>query len=230
MYQAVNQSWPCKGLIKQRLTRVASQPWLTGHGEDVSGGVVTPAAESDSSLMGPLSTGNALTMGMILAERRAPFKQAIVDLCYVHQLARRWLKWWHHLNVTVELKEAVKAQVFEDSSKAVEVLWGPLRWWMGNVHMGLHDLEMWERSTDGGHVQARIQEIYLESCRQASSRWRREFARRQSAADSGLIGLHWDELKRMYGEAATLVEARYNYDAHDCLHLTGVPPSTGQGF
>ena len=74
MYQAVNQSWPRRGLIKQRLTRVASQPWLTGRREDVSGGVVTPAAESDSSLMGPLSTGNALTMGMILAERRAPFK------------------------------------------------------------------------------------------------------------------------------------------------------------
>ena len=101
---------------------------------------------------------------------------------------------------------------------------------MGSVHTGLHDLEMWEHSTDGGHVQARIQEIYLESCRQASSRWRREFARRQSVADSGLIGLHWDELKRMYGEAATLVEARYNYDAHDCLHLTGVLPGTGQGF
>jgi len=59
---------------------------------------------------------------------------------------------------------------------------------------------------------------------------RSEFARRQSAADSGLIGLHLHELKRMYREAATLVEARYNYDAHDCLHLTGVPPGTGQGF
>ena len=55
-------------------------------------------------------------------------------------------------------------------------------------------------------------------------------ARRQSVADTGLIGLHWHELGRMYREAATLVEARYNYDAHHCLHLTGVLPGTGQGF
>jgi len=48
-------------------------------------------------------------------------------------------------------------------------------------------------------------------------------------ADTNLIGLHWHELERMYREAAAQVEARYNYDSHDCLHLTGVSPGTGQG-
>ena len=112
----------------------------------------------------------------------------------------------------MDLKETVKAQAYEKSSKAVQAQWGPLQWWMGRVHMGLHDLEVWERRTDGGHVHARIQKIYLESCRQASSRWRGEFAKRQSVADTNLIGTHWHELERMYKEAAAQVEARYNYD------------------
>ena len=86
-----------------------------------------------------------------------------------HQIARQWLVWWNHFNVTVQRREAVKVQVFEQSSAPVQFLWDPLRWWMERVHMGLHVLEMWERRTDGGHTQARMQEIYLESCRQASS-------------------------------------------------------------
>jgi len=229
IYQTVNQSWPHKGLIKQRLSKVASQPWLTGRKEDISGGVVTPATAPAKNLVGPLNTENALTMEAMVEGRRATLRRANEDLCYVHQLARRWLKWWTYHNAKVDLKETVKAQAYEKSSKAVQAQWGPLQWWMGRVHMGLHDLEVWERRTDGGHVHARIQKIYLESCRQASSRWRREFARRQSVADTNLIGTHWHELERMYWEAAAQVEARYNYDSHDCLHLTGVSPGTGQG-
>ena len=35
-------------------------------------------------------------------------------------------------------------------------------------------LQMWERKSDGGHVQHRIHELYLESCSHAWTRWRRE--------------------------------------------------------
>jgi len=93
----------------------------------------------------------------------------------------------------------------------------------------LHDLEMWERRPDGGHVQARIQEIYPESCQQALAQWRNEFARRRSAVDTGLIRLHLQEMERIFQEAVAQVEARSNYDTHDCLHLTVMSPRAGQG-
>ena len=75
---------------------------------------------------------------------------------------------------------------------------------MSQVHMGLHDLQMWERTWDG-NVQHRVRELYLESCSEASARWRSEFTRRQDA------------------EAAARVAALHTYDAHDCLTLTGTP-------
>uniref|UniRef100_A0A7S1NVE8 Uncharacterized protein n=1 Tax=Eutreptiella gymnastica TaxID=73025 RepID=A0A7S1NVE8_9EUGL len=65
MYQAVSRSWPSRGLLRQRPTRVASQPW---HGVDISGGVFTPATALTISLAGPLDPQNALSMEAIVAE------------------------------------------------------------------------------------------------------------------------------------------------------------------
>ena len=45
---------------------------------------------------------------------------------------------------------------FEDSE--TEVLWAPLRQRKGQVHMGLHDLQMWEHTRDG-HVQHRVHDL-----------------------------------------------------------------------
>jgi len=112
---------------------------------------------------------------------------------------------------------------------AVQVLWDPQRWWMGCVHVELHKLKMSEGIPNGVHVQAMILEIYLESCRHASSQWRKDFARRQSAADTVLIKLHWQERESILQEAITQVQARYNHDADDWLTLTGISPRMGQG-
>ena len=85
---------------------------------------------------------------------------------------------------------------------------------MGQVHMGLHDLQMWERTWDG-NVQHRVHELYLESCSDASAQWRSEFTRRQNA--------EWYQLRHLYAEAAARVAALHTYDANDCLTLTGTP-------
>ena len=181
-----------------------------------------PGNRASQKMVGPLNTENALTMEAMVEGRRATLRRANGDLCYVHQLARRWLKWWTYLNAKVDLKGTVKAQAYEKSSKAVQAQWGPLQWWMGRVHMGLHDLEVWERRTDGGHVHARIQKIYLESCRQASSRWRWEFARRQSVADTNLIGTHWHELERIYWGGVSRTQCTQCARSAHAVQLTGV--------
>jgi len=36
-------------------------------------------------------------------------------------------------------------------------------------------------------------------------------------------------MEKIYREAVARVEARYHYDAHGCLHLTGIYPGTVQG-
>uniref|UniRef100_A0A7S1NU95 Uncharacterized protein n=1 Tax=Eutreptiella gymnastica TaxID=73025 RepID=A0A7S1NU95_9EUGL len=154
--------------------------------------------------------------------------RAKMNLRYSHQIARQWLKWWKHFSGRVQQKEAVKAKTFEGVSEAVRALWDPLRWWIGRVYTGLHDLEMWERRHDGWHVQERLQEIYFQSCRHTWSRWRRDFAGRQSAADTGLIRFHWHEMERIFREAVAQVETRCDYDAQDCLPLTGMPSMMGQ--
>ena len=110
----------------------------------------------------------------------------------------------------------------DQSSRATKVLWAPLRQWMGQVHMGLHDLQMWERTWDG-NVQHRVHELYLESCSNAWARWRRKFTRRQNASDTKLFGAHWYQLRHLYAEAAARVVACHTYDANDCLTLTGTP-------
>ena len=94
---------------------------------------------------------------------------------------------------------------------------------MGQVYIGLHDLEMWERRLEGGNVQHRIREIYLESCRNASTQWRREFTRQQNASNTVLMRLCCFQLERIYGEAKARVMALSTYDEHDCLTLTGTP-------
>ena len=82
--------------------------------------------------------------------------------------------------------------------------WGGASGFMGQVHLGLHDLQMWVRTWDG-NVQHKVHGLYLESCSDASARWRSEFTRRQNA------------------EAAAQVVARHTYDANDCRALTGTP-------
>ena len=39
--------------------------------------------------------------------------------------------------------------LYQVSSRATEALLEPVRQWMGRVHMGLHDLQMWEKDTMG---------------------------------------------------------------------------------
>ena len=155
-------------------------------------------------------------------ERQELHRQSWIVLCTVHGHARRWLRWWDKANRRLRDSTGRTERTMEQSSRATEVLWAPLRQWMGQVHMGLHDLQMWERTRDG-HVQHRIHELYLESCSDAWARWRREFTRRQNTSDTKLVGAHWYRLRRLYAEAAAWVVARHTYDANDCLTLTGTP-------
>ena len=204
MYQSVNPSWPNSGLIRMRLTRIASKPWLVGRRADLSGGIVTLAVAPRLCLSGLLSAENALIMEAAATERRELHRQSWIVLCHVHGHAKRLLKWWDKVSRRLQDSTGRTERAMEQSSRATEVLWAPLRQWMGEVHMGLHDLQMWERTWDG-NVQHRVRELYLESCSEASARWRSELTRRQDA------------------EAAARVAALHTYDAHDCLTLTGTP-------
>ena len=89
MYQSVNPSGPNSGLIRVRLTEIASKPWLMGRRADQSGGIVTPAVAPRLCLSGLLSAGNALTMETAVMERRGLHRQSWIVLCTVHGHARR---------------------------------------------------------------------------------------------------------------------------------------------
>ena len=84
---------------------------------------------------------------------------------------REVVEWCDKVNRRLRDSTGRTEHAMEQSSRATEVLWAPLRQWMGQVHMGLHDLQMWERTWDG-NVQHRVHELYLESCSDASARWR----------------------------------------------------------
>ena len=47
-------------------------------------------------------------------------------------------------------------------------------------------------------------------------------AKRQ-IVDTEVLRAHDTRVKRLYDEAVARVVARYTYDAHDCLTLTGTP-------
>ena len=100
---------------------------------------------------------------------------------------------------------------------------GALGQWMRQVHMGLHNLQIWERRSDGGHVQHRIHELYLGSCSYAWTRWRREFTKRQNGPDTKLIRAHWYRMEHLYDEAVARVVARHTCGGNGCPTLTGTP-------
>ena len=89
--------------------------------------------------------------------------------------------------------------------------------------MGLHDLEMWERRHDGGHVEYRIHQLYLKSCSHTWRRWRWKSTEQKQTVDTELLRSHCRWLERLYDEAKATVMARHTYDEHDCLTLTGTP-------
>ena len=133
-------------------------------------------------------------------------------------MARDWLRWWHHTNGRLWNNSWAAARTYWLSSRATEVLWEPLRRWMG-----LHDLKMWERRHDGRHVQYRIHEFYWKSCSYAWRRWRWKFREEKQGVGTKLLRSHYRWLERLYHEAAARVMARCTYDGHDCLTLTGTP-------
>ena len=137
-------------------------------------------------------------------------------------MARNWLRWLHYAHCRLRISLRAAAWTFEDSSSATAVLWEPLRLWMGQVHMGLNDLEMWERRHDGGHVEHKIHQLYLKSCSYTRRRWRWKFPEQKQIVDTELLRCHYRWLERLYDEAKATVMARYTYDEHDCLTLTGI--------
>ena len=57
--------------------------------------------------------------------------------------------------------------------KATNILWSPLRRWMGYVHIRLRDLQTWEKRDPGRwNVEQRIRAVYREACAKVSHRWR----------------------------------------------------------
>ena len=76
---------------------------------------------------------------------------------------------------------------------------------MGQVHMGLHDLEMRGRRHKGGHVRYRIQQLYLKSCSYTWKRWTWKCTEQKQVVDTELLRSHGGQVKRLYDEAeATL--------------------------
>ena len=159
-----------------------------------------------------------------MAERRALHDHSAHILRCIHTMARNLLRLWHHINGRLQKSLRDVTLAYQVSSRATEALWEPLRQWMGRVHMGLHDLEMWERRHDGGHVEYRIHELYLQSCRYTWRRWRWRYTAGRQIVDAEVLRAHDTRVKRLYDEAVARVVARYTYDAHDCcLTLTGTP-------
>jgi hypothetical protein len=62
---------------------------------------------------------------------------------------REVVEWCDKVNRRLRDSTGRTEHAMEQSSRATEVLWAPLRQWMGQVHMGLRDLRMWERTWDG---------------------------------------------------------------------------------
>ena len=154
-------------------------------------------------------------------KRRDLHRQSWIVLRTIHGHAKRWLRCWDKANPRLQDSTGFTGRTMEQSFRATEVMWAPLRQWMGPVHMRLHDLQMWERKRDGGHVQHRI---HLESCRRAWARRRREFTRRQNASDTILRRGHWYRMEHLYDEAVARVVARHTYDGNDRLTPTAIPP------
>ena len=125
-----------------RLTEIASKPWLMGRRAGSLGGIVTPAVAPRLCLNGLLSARNALTMETAAMERQELHRQSWIVLCTVHGHARRWLRWWDKANRRLRDSTGRTERAMEQSSRATEILWAPLRQWMGQVHIGLHDLQM----------------------------------------------------------------------------------------
>ena len=157
MYRAVNPSWASSGLTRLRLSRIASQLWLMGRQADCVGGIVTTGAPPRLWMGGPLRAENVLKMQPAIVERQALHDQRL----HIHRGTKRWLQWWHQTNSRLKNNAWIVRSSLELSSRATEALWESLRRWMGQVHMGLHDLEMWERRSDGvqGNVHHRIHDI-----------------------------------------------------------------------
>ena len=73
----------------------------------------------------------------------------------------------------------------------------------------------------GGHVEYRIHQLCLKSCSHTWRRWRWRFTEQKQIVDTELLGSHYRWLERLRDEAKAAVMARYTYDEHDCLTLTG---------
>ena len=170
MYQSVNPSWPNSGLIRMRLTEIASKPWLMGRRADQSGGIVTPAVALRLCLSGLLSAGNALTMEAAAMERRKLHRQSWIVLCHVHGHTRRLLKWCDKVNRRPRDSTGVRSTLWnslQGNGGAVGPpptmdgpgAYGPPRPPDVGAHMGRG-------------VQHKVHELYLESCSDASARWR----------------------------------------------------------
>ena len=110
---------------------------------------MNPAAAARLCLGGLLNAENALTIETSGLERRALHDQSWLVLRIILRNARRWLRWWHKANRRLQNSTGITECIMEQSCRATEVLWAPRRQQMGQVHMGLHELQMWERRSNG---------------------------------------------------------------------------------
>ena len=90
------------------------------------------------------------------------------------------------------------------------------RWWWQTLERVLPTAEY------------RIHQLYLTSCSNTWRQWRWTFTEQKQIVDTELLGSHYRWLERLYDEAKATVMARYTYDEHDCLTLTGIHPRGGR--
>ena len=102
-----------------------------------------------------------MSLKCAIVEQQALRDQTLRILRRIHRHAKRWLQWWHHTDSRPDNNAWIARPILELSFRAIEALWESLRRWMGQVYMGLHDLEMWECRSDGGNVQHIIHEMHM---------------------------------------------------------------------
>ena len=68
---------------------------------------------------------------------------------------------------------------------------------------------VWERRHDGEHVEYRIRELSLKSCRYAWRLWRWQYTGKRQIVDTEILRAHGVRVKSLYDEALARVVARY---------------------
>ena len=130
--------------LKSRLTVLASGLWIVdwiGQKPDNQGGIVMPRATLRGHVVvtSVLNQPRGETMVVHVRPRCAIHLQGLQMLYHLLREASRWLQWWRRGDQLGRQIREDKHRLGAFSTEECTRVWRPLRMWMGELHMGLHD-------------------------------------------------------------------------------------------